>query len=82
MTRGVPRWDRNFNEGSGKYEVAYYFKSGFDENRKNTVRTKLAEFARDTCVALVEKNQNDSNYRPGFSLRFERIEFLASNSQP
>lgn len=63
LLANVPRWTDNFNSATNKYEVAYYFKSGFDEHRKNTIREKLNEFARDTCVALVEKSQNDGNYR-------------------
>ena len=53
-------WEFPFNFVGGKYEVAYFFTSGFDANRKDTIREKFKEFDRDTCVKLVEvSNKND-----------------------
>ena len=62
LRANTPRWNENFNSKTNKYEVAYFFTSGFDKNRKDTVREKLDEFARDTCVALVEKSKKDKDY--------------------
>ena len=58
LVQNVPRWTDNFV--NGKYEVAYFFTSGFDAHRKDTIREKFKEFDRDTCVRLVEvSNKND-----------------------
>ena len=62
LTGTVPRWKENFNSQTNKYEVGWYFISGFDNDRKEAVRIKLAEFARDTCVDLVEVQRSDRNY--------------------
>jgi len=61
LVQNVPRWTNNFT--GGKYEVAYFFTSGFDNHRKDTIRSKFTEFERDTCVKLVEvDNKNDPKY--------------------
>ena len=59
----APWWNQNFNAKINKYEVGFYFIDGFDETRKNTIRTKFTEFARDTCVKMVEVDKSNSAYK-------------------
>ena len=68
----VPFWDQNFNEKTRKFDVPFYFKSDFDESRKDKIRIKLAEFARDTCVQMVEVSQGDSAFRNKLEIQQER----------
>ena len=50
----VPYWTDHFNSQTNKYEVPYMFDGSHSEDVKNTIRRKLDEFKRDTCVELVE----------------------------
>ena len=52
-------WDQNFNESTNKYEIAYCFDGSHSSNVKEKIKSKLNEFARDTCVALINTPDND-----------------------
>ena len=58
----APKWDRNFDATQNKYLVPYYFtdaEGAWADSTKEVVRAKLSEFERDTCVKLVEVNEDD-----------------------
>ena len=71
-TANLRFWDQNFNEDTRKFDVPFYFKSDFDESRKDKIRIKLAEFARDTCVQMVEVSQGDSAFSNKLEIQQER----------
>ena len=60
----VPYWTDHYNERTNKYEVPYMFDGSHSEDVKNTIRRKLDEFKRDTCVELVEIPWEDSSSGP------------------
>ena len=51
---GTRFWKDNFNESKNKYEVPYMFDLSQYSAKKDSIRKKLDEFKRDTCVELVE----------------------------
>lgn len=60
----APKWNRNFDSAQNKYLVPFYFTDAegvWSDSAKITVRNKLAEFGRDTCVKLVEVDEDDQS---------------------
>lgn len=47
-------WKDHFNQSKNKYEVPYMFEESQNNKKKESIRKKLDEFKRDTCVELVE----------------------------
>ena len=72
LQRLINFWDQNYNEETQKFDVPFYFKSDFDESRKDKIRIKLAEFARDTCVQMVEVSQGDSSWKNKLEIQQDR----------
>ena len=72
LQRLIRFWDENFNEDTRKFDVPFYFKSDFDESRKDKIRIKLAEFARDTCVQMVEVSSGDSAFKNKLAIQQDR----------
>ena len=72
LQRLIRFWDENFNEDTRKFDVPFYFKSDFDESRKDKIRIKLAEFARDTCVQMVEVSSSDSAFKNKLAIQQDR----------
>ena len=72
LQRLIRFWDENFNEDTQKFDVPFYFKSDFDESRKDKIRIKLAEFARDTCVQMVEVSPGDSAFNNKLAIQQDR----------
>ena len=68
-TDKFPLWDQNFNEKTRKFDIGFYFNSNFDEHRKDKIRIKFEEFARDTCIQMVEVKRDDPTYRNKMSIK-------------
>ena len=68
-TDKFPLWDQNFNEKTRKFEIGFYFNWNFEERRKDKIRIKFEEFARDTCIQMVEVKRDDPTYRNKMSIK-------------
>jgi len=55
----VRKWDQNFNQSTNKFEIAYCFDGSHSSDVQQTIKNKLDEFARDTCVALINTPSHD-----------------------
>ena len=55
----VPKWDLNYNAEIDKFEVPYCFDGTHTDAVEATIIAKLDEFARDTCVKMVNTPSND-----------------------
>ena len=75
-TDKFPLWDQNFNEKTRKFEIGFYFNWNFDEHRKDRIRIKFEEFARDTCIQMVEVDRYDPTYKNKISIK--QLSFCAS----
>ena len=71
-----PLWDQNFNEKTRKFDIGFYFHSKFDEHRKDRVRIKFEEFARDTCIQMVEVDRDNPAYKNKIVIK--QLSFCAS----
>ena len=59
LDNSVRIWDQNFNESTNKYEIAYCFDGSHSGSQRKIIISKLDEFARDSCVALINTPDND-----------------------
>ena len=66
----VPAWNENYNPGTDRYEVGYFFDS-MPNWRKEMIASKLAEFGEQTCINFV--NLEDEHTRPEFQNRLKIV---------
>ena len=59
LDNSVRKWDQNYNESTDKFEIAYCFDGSHSSTVQAKIKAKLDEFARDTCVALINTPSHD-----------------------
>ena len=68
-TDKFPLWDQNFNEKTRKFEIGFYFNWNFEEHRKDKIRIKFEEFARDTCIQMVEVKRDNPAFKNKMAIK-------------
>merc|ERR1712130_981942 len=67
---GVRKWDKNFNQGSDRWEVGYFYESESDSAKVSTIDKKLQEFKSMTCIDFKKVSKNDSKYAKKIKIVF------------